>query len=344
VTAPPYRLRVAEVIAETDDARSFVLEVPPALTEQFQYRPGQFLTVRVPTDIGPVARCYSISSAPAPAAADKLTITVKKTRDGLGSVWLCEKVAAGTELEVLPPAGRFTPRALDEDFLLLAAGSGITPVLSILRAALAGGQGRVTLVYANRDERSVIFAAELRRLVAAHPGRLTVVHWLETVSGLPTAAALTELCRGWAGPASEVFLCGPTPFMAAAEAGLRELGVARIHIERFQSLTDDPFGPVVEVEAAAGEATFELAVELDGAEHELAWPAGRRMLDVLVEGGLAAPSSCREGRCGACTCRLVDGEVEMVNNEVLDAQDLADGYVLACQSLPKRGPFRVDYL
>ena len=341
MTAPPYRLRVADVTVETDDARSFALEVPPSLAEQFRYRPGQFLTVRVPTDAGPVARCYSISSAP---GSGQLTITVKKMPDGLGSSWLCDRVATGAELEVLPPAGRFVPRTLDADFLLLAAGSGITPVLSILRAALAGGHGQVTLVYANRDEHSVIFAAELRRLVAAHPGRLTVVHWLETVSGLPTPAALADLCRPWAGAAAEVFLCGPTAFMAAADTALRELGVARIHVEKFQSLTDDPFGPVVEAPAAAGEATFDLAVELDGAEHKLAWPAGRRMLDVLVEGGLAAPSSCREGRCGACTCRLVDGEVEMVNNEVLDAQDLAEGYVLACQSLPRRGPFQVDYL
>jgi 3-ketosteroid 9alpha-monooxygenase subunit B len=205
----------------------------------------------------------------------------------------------------------------------------------------------VTLLYANRDEGSVIFAEELRRLVAAHPGRLTVMHWLETVSGLPTTAALTDLCRPWAS-VDEVFLCGPTAFMAAAEAALRELEVARIHIEKFQSLAEDPFeevvvdAEVVHADVVHAEA-FSLAVELDGAEHELAWPAGRRMLDVLVEHGLAAPSSCREGRCGACTCRLEDGAVDMVHNEVLDEQDLADGYVLACQSLPKTGPFRVSY-
>jgi 3-ketosteroid 9alpha-monooxygenase subunit B len=334
-----YRLRVAEVIAETGEARSFVFDVPPELAERFRYRPGQFLTLRVPTAIGPVARCYSLSSAP---GSGRPTITVKRTKDGLGSVWLCEQVEAGTDLDVLPPAGRFTPRSLDADFLLVAAGSGITPVLSILRSALAEGTGRVTLIYANRDERSVIFAAELRRLVAAHPGRLTVVHWLESVSGLPTAAALTGLFRGWVSTEAEVFLCGPTPFMAAADEALHGLGVGKVHVERFQSLTDDPFAEPVEV-TTVEETGYQLSVELDGEARQLAWPEGRKLLEVLVEHGLAAPSSCREGRCGACTCRLDDGEVEMLNNEVLDAQDLAEGYVLACQSLPKAGPFRVSY-
>jgi 3-ketosteroid 9alpha-monooxygenase subunit B len=336
-----YHLRVADVVTETDDARSFVLDVPRDLAEHFRYRPGQFLTVRVPTDAGPVARCYSLSSAP---PSDQLTITVKKMPDGLGSVWLCDQVKVGTELEVLPPAGRFTPQTFDADFLLVAAGSGITPVLSILRTALAHGTGRSTLLYANRDERSVIFAAELRRLIAAHPGRLSVVHWLESVSGLPTSAALAALCRGRAD--GEVFLCGPTPFMVAAEEALRELGVARIHVEKFQSLAEDPFedsSVVEDIVEAADEGAFALSVELDGVEHEMPWPAGRRMLDVLVEHGLAAPSSCREGRCGACTCRLEDGAVDMVNNEVLDAQDLAEGYVLACQSLPRTGPVRITY-
>ncbi|SHM60752.1 ferredoxin--NADP reductase [Cryptosporangium aurantiacum] len=331
-----YRLRVAEVVAETDDARSFVLDVPPELAQTFAHKPGQFLTVRVPVSPAAVGRCYSLCNAP----GDPLTITVKRTADGFGSVWLHGNVAAGDELEVLPPAGRFTPRSLDGSFLLVAGGSGITPVLGILRTVLASGSGRITLFYANRDENSVIFAGELRRLVAKYPDRLTVVHWLESVSGLPTPSALEPLLRPWA--SAEVFLCGPSAFMAAVDVALRGIGVERVHVERFQSLAEDPFVAVEAVESSVAEGE-PLEVEIDGANHTLAWPDGRRMLDVLVEHGLAAPSSCREGRCGACTCRLVEGEVEMVNNEVLDATDLADGYVLACQSMPKTGPFRVTY-
>ena len=332
-----YHLRVAEVVPETGDARSFVLDVPPELADVFAHEPGQFLTVRVPVS-PPVARCYSLCNAP----GDPLTITVKRTADGYGSTWLVSSVAAGDTLEVLPPAGRFTPRSLDGPFLLVAAGSGSTPVLGILRTVLATGNGRITLFYANRDDSSVIFAGELRRLVAKYPDRLTVVHWLESVSGLPTPASLEPLLAPWASGA-EVFLCGPTAFMAAADEALRRLDVARVHVERFQSLADDPFSAPVAPPATPGADGEPLEVEIDGATHTLAWPEGRRMLDVLVDHGLAAPSSCREGRCGACTCLLVEGDVQMVNNEVLDATDLADGYVLACQSLPRSGPFRVTY-
>lgn len=330
-----YHVRVADVVAETDDARSFVLDIPPELADVFRHRPGQFLTVRVPVSPA-VARCYSLCNAP----GDPLTITVKRTADGYGSVWLCSHVEPGSTLEVLPPAGRFHPRSLDGSFLLVAAGSGSTPVLGILRTILASGSGRVTLFYANRDERSVIFASALRRLVEKYPDRLTVLHWLESVSGLPTPSSLAPLLAPWASGA-EVFLCGPAAFMAVVDEALRTTPVSKVHVERFQSLTEDPFADVVLSPKVAEGAPFD--VEIDGSTHSLAWPDGRRMLDVLVEHGLAAPSSCREGRCGACTCRLLDGAVEMVNNEVLDATDLADGYVLACQSLPKTGPFRVSY-
>ncbi|TQS47085.1 ferredoxin--NADP reductase [Cryptosporangium phraense] len=334
-----YSLRVASVVAETADARSFVLDVPPELADVFAHEPGQFLTVRAAS----VARCYSLCNAP----GSPLTITVKRTVDGFGSAWMCSSVAEGDVLEVLPPAGRFTPRSLDGSFLLVAAGSGITPVLGILRTVLASGSGTVTLFYANRDEQSVIFAGVLRELAASYPSRLRVVHWLESVSGLPSAAALEGLLSPFASGA-EVFLCGPTPFMEAVETALRSTDVARVHVEKFQSLAEDPFvasaeSSVASSVASSSEEGFALDVEIDGAAHSLTWPAERRMLDVLVEHGLSAPSSCREGRCGACTCLLLDGEVEMVNNEVLDSVDLADGYVLACQSLPKVGPFRVSY-
>ncbi|WP_067483004.1 ferredoxin--NADP reductase [Actinomadura hibisca] len=328
----PRALTVAEVIRETPDAHSLVFDATPA---ELPYRPGQFLTLRLP---GGAARCYSLASSPHDGG--RLKVTVKRVPGGRASNWICDNVTAGTVLETLPPAGTFTPRALDTDLLLLAAGSGITPVMSILTSALLAGTGRVTLVYANRDETSVIFAVALRELAAAHPGRLTVVHWLESVQGLPAEAALTGLLTGLDGEFAEAFVCGPAGFMDAATAALTGLGVARVHTERFRSLAEDPFAAPAPV---TGETVARIQVDLDGAVSEHDWPAEARLLDVLLAAGLDAPFSCREGACSACACRVVEGEVKMLANEILDEADLADGWVLACQSLPLGERVRVTY-
>jgi 3-ketosteroid 9alpha-monooxygenase subunit B len=336
-----YQVPVAEVIRETDQASSLVLAVPPELAAAFAYRPGQFLTVRVPLPTGgSVARCYSLCSSP--LAGEPLAFTVKAMAGGYASGWLAGQVTPGTLLDLLPPAGTFTPRSLDADFLLLAGGSGITPVMSILRSALAAGTGKIVLVYANADERSVIFAARLRDLAAAQPGRLVVLHWLDTLSGPPHPAALRELCRPYAG--YDAYVCGPDPYMAVARQALRELGVPapRVHTERFLSLAENPFEVTAAAREAAGVAA-ELRVELDEQVHTLDWPAGRRMLDVMIDAGLAASYSCREGVCGACACRLVSGKVEMAHNEVLEEEDLAEGYVLACQSVALTAEVSVSY-
>jgi 3-ketosteroid 9alpha-monooxygenase subunit B len=320
-----HQVRVAEVIEETAEARSLVLDAPSG----FDFLPGQFITVRV----GAVARCYSMSSAP----HEGLKITVK--RMGSGSAWLCDEATEGTVLDVLPPAGVFTPRSLDEDLLLFAAGSGITPVMSIVKSVLAGGTGRIVLVYANRDERSVIFADELRGLAA---DRLVVVHWLESVQGLPTVPHLLELARPFADRVA--FVCGPAPFMQAATTALRQLDLPRdrIHVEKFVSLSGNPFAVAAPLPGEDRPSTT-VDVELDGTRHRLDWPAQTRLLDLLLDNGIDAPYSCREGACSACTCRLVRGEVKMLNNDVLDEQDLADGYVLACQAVPVTDTVEITY-
>jgi 3-ketosteroid 9alpha-monooxygenase subunit B len=303
--------------------------VPPALSSVFGYQPGQFVTVRVPSDLcGSVARCYSLSSSP--HAGERPAITIKRTDGGYASNWIAEHVAAGTVLDLLPPAGTFCPDSLEGDFLLFAAGSGITPVMSILKSALAAGRGRVVLVYANRDEGSVIFGSLLRRLVFDSDGRLVVVHWLDSLLGVPSAAALAALARPYV--SFDAFICGPDPYLAAVREALGRLGVpgARVHVERFLSLAENPFevAPVV-----VGGTAATLSVTLDGATTLLPSPAGTRMLDVLIEAGLDAPYSCRQGICGACACQLTGGEVEMAHNEVLEPADLADGYILACQAV-----------
>jgi 3-ketosteroid 9alpha-monooxygenase subunit B len=320
--ADVHRLRVDAVIEETTDARSFVLS-----GVDFSPRPGQFLTVRA----GEVARCYSLSSAP----GEPLKITVKRTPDGYGSAWMCSEVRAGMELDVLAPAGVFTPSSLDGSLLAFAAGSGITPVMSIIRAVLSQGSGQVFLVYANRDEGSVIFARELDELARAHPDRLVVVHWLESVQGLPHLGALRAFVR----TCDEAFVCGPGPFMEAARKALH--GVPVVHIEKFVSLSSDPFAEVVQIVDDRPDAVVE--VSLDGEQHRFPWPARQKLLDLLLEKGLDAPYSCREGACSACACRLVEGEVKMLNNDVLDPEDIAEGIVLACQSVPVTDTVKITY-
>lgn len=318
------QVRVADVIQETADAVSVVFDA------DFTYRPGQFLTLRC----GDVARCYSLSSAP---GLDRPQVTIKRIPDGYGSAWVCDNVKPGTVLDVLPPAGIFTPKSLDDNLLLFAAGSGITPVMSIVKSALAHGTGKLVLVYANRDESSVIFADQLRELAC---DRLLVIHWLESLQGLPTARHFAAL-RPFVGYQS--FLCGPTPFMDVVSQALRSMGVPRerIHVERFISLSGNPFDEVVEAPADGPEATVE--VELDGENHTFAWPRHKKLLDLLLEKGLDAPFSCREGACSACACRIEQGEVKMLQNEILDQEDLDDGIVLACQSLPVTDTVRITY-
>lgn len=335
---PGHRLTVREVIVETDDARSIVFDVPAESAAAFAYRPGQFLTLRVVLPDGTaVARCYSLSSTPGIDTAPR--VTVKKIAGGAASGWICDELLAGAQIDVLPPAGVFTVSDASRDLLLFAAGSGVTPVMSILRDALHHSSSRVVLAYANRDERSVIFAEELKRLGAEFGDRLVAVHLLESVQGLPSAALLGGIASIADLDNSTAFICGPGPFMNAVEQVLQGAGLAhdQIVIERFVSLTGDPFAAIDSVEIAEAEAdgdTVALSVELDGEQHELRWPTSVKLLDFLQSKKINAPFSCREGACSACACRVTSGSVKMINNQILEKDDLDEGWVLGCQSLP----------
>ncbi len=340
-------LEIADVLAETDEARSLVFRVPdgagdPAIpAERLRYAPGQFLTLRVPSDrTGSVARCYSLCSSP--FTGDALTVTVKRTADGYASNWLCDHAHRGMRIHVLAPSGTFVPKTLDDDFLLLAAGSGITPVMSICKSALSEGSGQVVLLYANRDDRSVIFGDALRELTAKYPDRLTVVHWLESLQGLPSATALAQLAAPFTD--RHAFICGPGPFMAAAREALESLNVPaqQVHLEVFRSLDTDPFA-AVKIEDTGDEPPATAVVELDGQTHTVSWPRNAKLLDVLLDAGLDAPFSCREGHCGACATTLRSGKVNMEVNDVLEQQDLDDGLILACQSHPETDSVEVTY-
>jgi 3-ketosteroid 9alpha-monooxygenase subunit B len=336
-------LQVADVVKETDDARSLVFTVPEGAdtpAEKLRYAPGQFLTLRVPSDrTGCVARCYSLCSSP--HTGDPLTVTVKRTDGGYASHWLCDNAHVGMRIHALAPSGNFVPKTLDTDFLLLAAGSGITPMMSICKSALAEGSGKVVMIYANRDENSVIFGGALRELAAKYPDRLSVVHWLESVQGLPSVAALSALAAPYAG--HDAYICGPGPFMAASEEAMKSAGADRIHIEVFKSLESDPFAAVVIEEDDSDEGPATAVVTLDGTRHEVRWPRNAKLLDVLLDTGLDAPFSCREGHCGACAVLKKSGDVEMEVNDVLEQQDLDEGLILGCQARPRSDSVEVTY-
>jgi 3-ketosteroid 9alpha-monooxygenase subunit B len=338
-------LEIADVVTETEDARSLVFTVPDGAAipaERLRYAPGQFLTLRVPSDrTGSVARCYSLCSSP--FTDEAMTVTVKRDKDGYASNWLCDNAHAGMRIHVLAPSGTFVPKTLDDNFLLLGAGSGITPIMSICKSALSEGGGQVVLIYANRDERSVIFGDALRELAAKYPDRLTVVHWLESLQGLPSATALAQLAAPFTD--RQAFICGPGPFMQAAREALETLKVPapQIHLEVFKSLESDPFA-AVKIEADdSDEGPATAVVELDGQTHTVSWPRKAKLLDVLLDAGLDAPFSCREGHCGACATTLRKGKVSMEVNDVLEQQDLDDGLILACQSHPETDSVEVTY-
>ncbi|WP_117212015.1 ferredoxin--NADP reductase [Allorhizocola rhizosphaerae] len=309
-------VRVVEVVRETADAHSLVLELP----DGWAYQPGQFMTVRA----GDVARSYSFSSSPLTGEPPRITVK----RAGRGSNWICDHVTPGSTLECLPPGGVFVPSSLDRDLLLIAGGSGITPVMSILKSALHAGSGRVALVYANRDASSVIFGDELASLAC---DRLTVVHWLDSDSGMLSVDRLRDLIEPYRD--HETFVCGPEAFMDLAE---QAVGTG-VHTERFVSMDDNPF------ERTASERESVVQVTIGGQTVRLPWPANTRLLDVLLDHGFIAPSSCRQGNCGTCAVRKTAGEVEMVNNEVLEEEDFAEGYILACQALPVTDEVIVTY-
>jgi 3-ketosteroid 9alpha-monooxygenase subunit B len=277
-------------------------------------------------------RCYSLSQRPEGDAA--LRITIKRVPGGRASNWLLDNLQVGDCIEALPPAGVFVPRSLDCDLLLLGAGSGITPLMAILQAALVEGNGRVCLFYASRDAASLIFAEELTELSARHRERLQLHIWLDAEQGVPNGPAIAAKIAGWR--AAEAYICGPQPFMDAASSALSELGVeaARIHLERFGAAA-----PV----ATPGGKRSRLRVALDGRRHELDVLRGEVLLEAMEQAGLQPPSACRSGVCAACKCRVVEGSVSMRSNQVLSESEVRQGWVLACQAEPRSAELQVEY-
>jgi len=282
-------------------------------------------------------RCYSLSSAPETDPWPK--VTVKRVDDGRVSNWFNDRLSVGDRIQVQPPEGRFVLRSNEGDhpIVLFGGGSGITPVLAIMKSALRTTSRDVKLVYANRDARSVIFKDEIDLWLAEYPNRLKVVHHLDTDGGFMTVSDVQEQIKGCED--AEFFVCGPTGYMDTVEEAFKvsNVDLAQTKFERFISPVDPDRkeAPPLPLPAQSDDeipATF--TMRLEGQSYEVPYQKGLTLLDSAVKAGHKPPSSCEDGYCGCCMALLKSGRVEMANHDALEPSDIERGWVLACQSRP----------
>ena len=342
-TAACFELRVARVVPETHDACSLVLEIPPGLAPRFRYRAGQFLSFKIPWQGVVLTRSYSLASSP--DVETEFKVTVKRVEEGRVSNWINEHVKAGDSLMVVPPAGLFVLNEKTRPITLFAGGSGITPCISLIKTVLATTQREMRLIYANRDERSIIFRDELDALARRHASRLQVHHSLDDRDGFLDVRRVQH--QAVDSLESDFYLCGPGVFMDLVERALAALHVPaeQIHIERFVSPPDP--GAERRADAGAGEAGHvtpdSITVVLDGKEHPVPYAAEERVLGAARRAGLEPPFSCEEGYCSCCMAKLVSGKVRMVANDCLTPDLLEEGWVLTCQSICVSRNVRIEY-
>ena len=328
------RLRVREIRDETPDARTLVLE-PVSRTIDTAYAAGQFLTLHLPVDHDrTVARSYSMSSCP--VSDPYPAITVKREPDGAGSNWLFGNVNPGAILDASPAGGSFRLDASDKPLHLFAAGVGITPVFSICKYALHATRRPVFLHYSSRSARTALFRSEITRLEAAFDDRLTVDRHYTADSGRIDAARVQVLLKRVTDPV--LFVCGPAPFIEMVREASRAARIpdADFITEAFTPPAPKRTGPSTEPAAGAH-------VSVGGREYRVPWPRDRPLIEALDDGGVEAPSSCRQGECLTCECRITSGTARMRYNAVLDEDDIADGYALACQLLPTSDTVHIEF-
>ncbi|HOK11627.1 MAG TPA: phenylacetate-CoA oxygenase/reductase subunit PaaK [Ottowia sp.] len=364
MSAPRFHdLTVARVSPEAAGAVAITFAVPPDLHGHFDFQPGQFLTLRATIDGQDVRRNYSICSTRSRyARARELDVGIRPMEGGLFSNWAATQLRPGDRLAVMPPDGRFTirkPRALHR--VGFAAGSGITPILSIIASTLEDSDSaKFTLVYGNRRMGSVMFNEALQDLKDKYKNRLTLIHVLSRqaqevplLEGRIDAAKVRQLIGTLLPAASmdEVFICGPEAMIEATEAALRAAGVPaeRIHTERFSSPRLDELSPEArraaiaqpDPEAPAGQVA--LTVLIDGKPHELAMRRDQHVLDVALSAGLDAPYSCKAGVCCTCRAKVLEGSVSMDKNFTLEDAEIAQGFVLSCQARPTSERLVISY-
>ena len=355
-----HELTVKRVSPEAAGSVAITFDIPPAELERFHFEPGQFLTVKAVVDGQEVRRSYSISS-PRSRLAKKgeLEIGIRPVEGGVFSNWAAQSVKAGDTLSVMPPDGRFVvkkQRAIHR--VGFAAGSGITPILSIAATTLeAQPDSQFTLVYGNRRMSSVMFNEALQDLKDRYRDRLTLIHVLSRqaqevdllqgrIDGDKVRAVIDALLP--VKSMDEVFICGPEAMIEAAQQTLIEAGVpeSRVYTERFTANTPLPKGVVPigtlhpELESAKSVA---LSVILDGMEHEMMMAPNEHVLDVALNAGLDLPFSCKAGVCCTCRAKVLEGTVEMDKNFTLEGAEMAQGFVLSCQARPTSGRLLVSF-
>jgi ring-1,2-phenylacetyl-CoA epoxidase subunit PaaE len=349
-----HSLRIRRVSPEAAGAVALTFEVPPELRAVFDFKPGQFLTLRTRLDGKEERRSYSICSPHQRYAQDgEIDVGIKPVEGGSFSRWAVQALRPGDSVEVMPPEGRFTPRvASARHRVAFVAGSGITPLLSIMATLLAQEPASsFTLVYGNQRVNSIMFNEALQDLKDRYPARLTLIHVLsrqpqETalLNGRIDEDKVGELLRTLLPVDSidEAFLCGPEGMIDAAQRTLLAAGLApeRVHAERFYSdgalaapaARPIDLGAIAAPAAAMATRSTRLEIVLDGKTHSLAMGPQDRVLDVALDAGLDLPYSCKGGVCCTCRARVLQGRVEMERNFTLEPREIEQGFVLTCQA------------
>jgi 3-ketosteroid 9alpha-monooxygenase subunit B len=331
-------LIVEHVVREARDCSSIVLSIPSELGDVFLPKPGQFLAIRAMIESQEYVRCYSVSRLPGPGAS--LRITVKRIDDGVVSRWLNDMIKPGDRLMVSPAAGRFLLRSSENEAIFFAAGSGITPILPMIRRAVESDNRRTALFYWNRGEDDAIFLHELRDLARRFPDRF---EYSELYGRRTDSNQKRSICyfaarhRG-----ADAYLCGPDGFMAFCRNVLRAEGFSEdaIFEERFArgtTVLPEELGP------ARDAMSVTVTIIRDGERRQVQADSNHVLLDSMLASGLAVPHSCKEGHCGACMVRLVNGEVERLSSSALSRRDRQKGLILACRSKPASADVELSY-
>ncbi len=323
---------VTRIVKETADTRTFVLD--PHETP-FAYRAGQFCTFRVTVDGQELYRSYSMSSAP--ETDSELMTTVKRVAGGKVSNWMVDNVVEGDELTMTRAAGTFVLSPTSVPLLAFAGGSGVTPILSLAKSALATTDRAVRILCADRDRASVIFEAVIDELVERYPGRLSVDRHIDAEHGLLEPDAVTRFVSD--DTDAECYVCGPEGFMAVVRSALPD--GARVLVEDFDA--SPPVKATTADVAVAGEAGGTVTIHLERKKVSVPQVAGETLLETARRAGLSPPFSCEAGNCGTCMALLTEGSATMRNNDVLEEDELADGYILTCQAVPDTTSVTVVY-